>query len=123
MHGHRATDASPVTAGGAADGWPPLLVIHGDADPWSRRTTASRAQAWANAAGARPARRGACSVVSVTRRRDGLQHKGNTVATLVEVGRLAHSLSGGAANLPTATGRSPRRVAHDLGLRGHQFGA
>jgi poly(3-hydroxybutyrate) depolymerase len=85
-----------------AAGWPPLLVIHGDADTVvSPHNGQAAVLAWATAAGARasPARsvqRGLRYPMSVT----DFKRQGSTVATLVAVRRLAHGWSGGAASTP-----------------------
>jgi len=110
MHGHRATRplraASPLMA---TDSWPPLLVIHGDADAVvSPHNSQAAVQVWADAAGARavaPRRvqRGQRYPMSVT----DFKSQGSTVATLVEVGRLAHAWSGGAANTPFSDAQGP----------------
>jgi poly(hydroxyalkanoate) depolymerase family esterase len=109
MHGRRATlplAATPLTMEAR---WPPLLVIHGEADavvaPHNGRAAA---QVWANAAGARPGvsrnvQRGKRYAMSVTDFKRG----GSTVATLAAVERLAHAWSGGAASKPFSDGRGP----------------
>jgi len=109
MHGHRSTKplaATPVTM---EAGWPPLLVIHGDADTVvSPNNGQAAAQVWAGAAGANPSaarsvQRGQRYPTSVT----DFKHKGSTVATLVAVRRLAHAWSGGAASQPYGDGQGP----------------
>jgi poly(hydroxyalkanoate) depolymerase family esterase len=109
MHGHRVTRpllATPVTMAAC---WPPLLVIHGGADAVvSPHNGQAAAMAWATAAGARAGsvrrqQRGQRYPASVTE----FKRDGNTVATLVEVGQLAHAWSGGAANRPFSDGRGP----------------
>ena len=109
MHGHRATLpplATPVTM---AASWPPLLVIHGDADVLvSPRNGQAAAHLWAAAAGAqagtaRIVQRGQRYPMAVT----DFKRKGKTVATLVAISRLAHAWSGGAANKPFSDGKGP----------------
>ena len=125
MHGHRATKplvATPVTK---AVGWPPLLVIHGTDDavvaPQNGRAAA---QVWADASGARAGtartvRRGQRYPMSVT----DFKRKGSTVAKLVEVGRLAHAWSGGAANKPYSDGHGPDASRMVWAFAAKQFGA
>lgn len=102
MHGHRATRPLPATPLAMAAAWPPLMVIHGGVD---RVVSASNgraaAQVWADAAGAAPTpqrsvQRGQRYAMAVT----DFKRRGATVATLVEVDRLGHAWSGGAANQP-----------------------
>jgi poly(hydroxyalkanoate) depolymerase family esterase len=109
MRGHRLTlplTANPITM---AAHWPPLLVIHGDADAVvSPHNGAAAVQAWATAAGAhaspsRSVRRGQRYPMSIT----DFKRKGSTVATLVAVGGLAHAWSGGAASRPFSDGQGP----------------
>jgi poly(hydroxyalkanoate) depolymerase family esterase len=109
MHGHRATlplAATPVTMAAL---WPPLLVIHGAADGVvSPQNAQAAAQVWASAAGARasPTRniqRGRRYPMAVT----DFKRRGSTVATLVEVGQLAHAWSGGAARQSHSDPRGP----------------
>jgi poly(hydroxyalkanoate) depolymerase family esterase len=109
MHGHRPTAplaATPVTM---AANWPPLLVIHGDADAVvAPQNGQAAAQAWADAAGARAGaprsvQRGQRHPMVVT----DFKRRGRTVATLVEVARLAHAWSGGAASTPYSDARGP----------------
>jgi poly(hydroxyalkanoate) depolymerase family esterase len=109
MHGHRTTKplaATPVTM--QAD-WPPLLVIHGDADAVvSCKNGQAAAQVWADAAGAkagapRSVQRGRRYPMRVT----DFKLKGGTVATLVEVQGLAHAWSGGAASKAFSDGQGP----------------
>jgi len=105
------TASSPVSAVGAMQGrrqplppgsaqdWPPLMVIHGDADRVvSARNAGSAALMWSEAAGAHqePAqeqRRGKRYPMRVTQ----FKRSREVVATLVEVDQLGHAWSGGAA--------------------------
>ena len=109
MKGRGATlqrSATPPTMG--AD-WPPLLVIHGDADTVvSPLNGQAAAQIWADAAGAiattaRSVQRGKRYRMSVT----DFKRKGRIAATLVAVDNLAHAWSGGAASTPFSDGRGP----------------
>lgn len=109
MKGQRSTRPLAATPGAMAAHWPPLLVIHGDADiVVSPHNGQAAAQVWAHAAGARasPARsvqRGRRYPMSVT----DFKHQGRAVATLVTVARLAHAWSGGAASKPFSDGQGP----------------
>ena len=101
MRGRRA--AKPLAPVGpiAAAAWPPLMVIHGAADPVVAASNGrDAAKIWADAVGARavPVRsmqRGRRYPMNVT----DFKAAGRTVATLVEVERLAHAWSGGTASL------------------------
>ena len=109
MHGNRATlplAATPVTM---AVLWPPLLVIHGEADGLvSPENGVAAVQLWVAAAGAlagtaRNVQRGQRYPMAVSE----YKRKGRTVATLVTVSRLAHAWSGGAANKPFSDAKGP----------------
>lgn len=109
MHGHRATKplkATPVTMAAA---WPPLMVIHGGIDRVvSAHNGRAAAQVWADAAGAEPGKqrsvqRGQRYAMAVT----DFKRRGSTVATLVEVDRLGHAWSGGAASQPFSDRQGP----------------
>ena len=99
MHGRRATKPLPATPASMAALWPPLLVIHGGVDRTvSKGNGQAAVQAWADAAGARPGTarevtRGKRHPMTVTDHK----HRGGIVATLVEIERLGHAWSGGAA--------------------------
>jgi poly(hydroxyalkanoate) depolymerase family esterase len=109
MHGHRATLPLPATPSTMEATWPPLLVIHGDADiVVSPHNGEAAVQAWAGAAGARAGasrrvQRGQRHAMTVTDFKRGR----SAVATLVTVSRLAHAWSGGAASLPFSDGQGP----------------
>lgn len=109
MQGRRRTLPLAATPVAMEANWPPLLVIHGDADIIvSPHNGHVAAQVWADAAGARPGQarsiqRGKRYPMSVT----DFKRKGDTVATLVAVGGLAHAWSGGAANKPFSDKRGP----------------
>jgi poly(hydroxyalkanoate) depolymerase family esterase len=109
MHGHRPTIPLAATPTTMSANWPPLLVIHGDADAVvSPHNGRAAAQVWADAVGARAGttrsvRRGKRYPMSIT----DFKRKGNTVATLVAVDGLAHAWSGGAAGKPFSDGQGP----------------
>jgi len=99
MHGLRRTkslEARPLTV---VTAWPPLMVIHGGLDRIvSPHNGHAAVAAWATAAGARATatrsvQRGSRYPATVT----DYKRRGSTVATMVEVPRLAHAWSGGAA--------------------------
>jgi len=125
MHGRRATKPLGAAPAAMAARWPPLLVIHGEADGVvSPRNGKAAVQVWADAAGAR-----AGSVRSVQRGRrypmavTDFKRKGSTVATLAVVGRLAHAWSGGAANKPFSDGRGPDASRMAWAFAARQFRA
>jgi poly(hydroxyalkanoate) depolymerase family esterase len=110
MRGHRPTLPLVATTPVALPfSWPPLLVIHGDADALvSPKNGRAAVQAWADAGLARagPARdvqRGQRHRMTVT----DFRHRGRTVATLATVSGLAHAWSGGAAGQPYSDAQGP----------------
>ena len=109
MHGHRATKPLLTMPATMAASWPPLMVIHGSLDRVVAASNGHAAvQAWADAAGARASRersvqRGSRYPTSVT----DFKRRGHTVARLVEVARLGHAWSGGAARQPYSDGQGP----------------
>ena len=109
MHGHRPTRPLATTPLAMAAHWPPLLVIHGDADGVvSPNNGAAAAATWARAAGALPGatrsvRRGKRYPMSIT----DFKRRGRTVASLVTVAGLAHAWSGGAASQAFSDARGP----------------
>jgi poly(hydroxyalkanoate) depolymerase family esterase len=109
MHGHRQPKPLAASPRTLQAHWPPLLVIHGDADAVvSPQNGQAAVRAWADAAGARagPPRsvqRGKRHLMLIT----DFKCKGSTVATLVAVDRLAHAWSGGAAGQPFSDGQGP----------------
>ena len=109
MNGRHASLPLPATAAAMADSWPPLMVIHGDADTVVAASNAQAAvQMWAEAAGARAGKartlqRGKRYASQVT----GYTRRGSLVATLVEVGQLGHAWSGGAASQPFSDAQGP----------------
>jgi len=109
MHGHRATEPLAATPSTMQAHWPPLLVIHGNADAVvSPKNGEAAVQVWAQAAGAlagqtRQVQRGKRYPMSVT----DFKRQGSTVASLVEVNGLAHAWSGGAASAAFSDGQGP----------------
>ena len=109
MHGHRSTRPLAVTPVAMAASWPPLMVIHGALDKVVAASNGlAAAQAWADAAGAnegkgRSVQRGNRYPTNVT----DFKRRGKTVATLVEVERLGHAWSGGAAQQAYSDGKGP----------------
>jgi poly(hydroxyalkanoate) depolymerase family esterase len=108
MYGQRATQ--PLRAGLAEFGtWPPLMVIHGGADAVVASSNGrAAARVWAHAAGATA---GAARTVQHGRRHSmhvtDFKRRGITIATLVEIERLAHAWSGGAADERFSDGDGP----------------
>ena len=109
MHGQRATKPLPATAAAMGASWPPLMVIHGGADAVVAASNGrAAAKVWAAASGAlagteREVQRGQRHPMRVT----NFKRRGVTKATLVEVERLAHAWSGGAANEHFSDGKGP----------------
>lgn len=113
MHGRRSPRslaAQAVVRTVASDPqWPPLLVIQGRADSVVVASNGqAAAQQWAMAAGAQAAagrkqQRGQRYPMTVT----DFKCKRATVATLVEIERLGHAWSGGAAKQPFSDAMGP----------------
>lgn len=109
MRGKRSAAPLAVDPRVMATVWPPLLVIHGDADAVvSPANGRAAVQVWAQAAGARAdaartVRRGQRYPMTVVDFKRG----GCTAACLVTVRGLAHAWSGGAANQPYSDARGP----------------
>ena len=125
MKGHRATAALATTPLAMAAGWPPLLVIHGQADGVvSPRNGVAAVQAWAVAAGAVP---GVPRVVQRGQRHPAwvtdFKQRGRTVATLVAVEQLAHAWSGGAAGQTFSDARGPDASRRVWAFVSRQFSA
>lgn len=103
--GRRGAVPGPV----AAADWPPLLVVHGGADPVVAVGNAHAAVAlWASAAqaSARPPKvvqRGARYPMVVTEFKAGAR----TAAQIVQIERLGHAWSGGDARQPFSDARGP----------------
>jgi poly(hydroxyalkanoate) depolymerase family esterase len=109
MHGLRETKALPVEPAAGAAALPPLLVIHGREDTVVAPSNALAAvQVWAEASGARggaqrAVQRGKRYTAQVT----DYKGKGGTAASLVEVAKLGHAWSGGAAGHAFSDGQGP----------------
>lgn len=107
MQGRRVPAA--VAAGATDAPWPPLMVIHGDEDGVvSARNAGAAAQLWSQAGGAREGepreqQRGQRYPMRVTQ----FKRARNVVATLVQVGRLGHAWSGGAARQRFSDAKGP----------------
>jgi poly(hydroxyalkanoate) depolymerase family esterase len=125
MKGRRATLPLATTQSAMEALWPPLLVIHGQADGVvSPQNGQAAVQAWADAAGALPVqprnvRRGKRYAMSVT----DFKRKGSTVATLVAVDQLAHAWSGGAASTPYSDDQGPDASRMAWSFAARQFRA
>jgi poly(hydroxyalkanoate) depolymerase family esterase len=123
MHGRRSTMPLSATPSTMQAHWPPLLVIHGNADTVvSPHNGQASAQVWASAAGARASRarhvqRGKRYPMSVT----DFKRKGSVVATLVAVDRLAHAWSGGAPSKPFSDEQGPDASRMAWGFAAKQF--
>ncbi|MEO5672788.1 MAG: PHB depolymerase family esterase [Ramlibacter sp.] len=109
MNGRMTAGPLDATPESLAASWPALLVVHGAVD---RVVAAGNAQAavqmWAEAAGARAGagrsvHRGQRYPMAVTDYKRGR----DVVATLVEVGRLGHAWSGGAASQAYSDAKGP----------------
>ena len=124
MRGRRATRALAATPDTMAAEWPPLLVIHGVRDAVvSPDNGRAAVQAWAAAAGARAVlarevQRGQRYPSTVT----DFKRRGVTVATLVEIARLGHAWSGGAARLPFGDRLGPDASRMVWAFASRQFG-
>jgi len=109
MHGQRNAKPLPATLASRAVALPPLIVIHGGADAVvSAHNGQAAVKLWADAAGAqageaRSVQRGKRYAMKVT----DFKCRGSTSAKLVEVGRLGHAWSGGAAGQPHSDWRGP----------------
>ena len=127
MHGRRATRPLPAAAAAAVAPLPlpPLMVIHGGIDPVvSAKNGQAAVRVWAEAGDARagPPRtlqRGKRHAMTVT----DFKRRGSTVATLVEVGRLGHAWSGGAARQPYSDGQGPDASRMVWAFAARQFSA
>ncbi len=109
MHGHRSRRRPLPAATAKTNAWPALMVIQGRADTVVVASNGlAAAQHWAHAAGAHA--HAACSLqrghrypMTVTE----FKRQRDTVATLVEVERLGHAWSGGAAKQPFSDAQGP----------------
>ena len=132
MHGRRATRPLATTPAGKAvmaASLPPLLVVHGGADHTVARSNGqAAAQAWADAAGARPGtardhQRGKRYPMTVTDYQSKAKGgKGGTVAMLVEIERLGHAWSGGIASQPHSDAAGPDASRMVWAFVAKQFG-
>jgi poly(hydroxyalkanoate) depolymerase family esterase len=118
MRGHRPTlplvARAPVALPFA---WPPLLVIHGDADGVVSPKN-GRASAQALPGTPRQVQRGKRHRMTVT----DFRRRGHTVATLASVSGLAHAWSGGAAGQPFSDARGPDASRMAWAFAERQFG-
>jgi len=109
MRGHQPTVHRETLSKAMVADWPPLLVIHGDADAVVAPSNGeAAARAWALAAGAQASRtrrikRGKRYAMAVT----DFKRNGSTFARLVAVDGLAHAWSGGAAGEPFSDPQGP----------------
>jgi poly(hydroxyalkanoate) depolymerase family esterase len=109
MRGQRVTKPLAAPMAAPLGLWPPLLVIHGQADlvvaPGNGKACA---QVWADALGAEPeparsVQRGQRYPMSVT----DFKRQGRIVVSLAKVEQLAHAWSGGAPNHPFSDPQGP----------------
>ncbi len=124
---HTALVPAALRAAAATPGnppLPPLLVVHGSADTVvSARNGRAAAEAWAAAAGAvagvpRQVQRGKRYPMEVTDFRVGQR----TAAQLVEIARLGHAWSGGAAGQPYGDAQGPDASRLAWAFIARQFG-
>ncbi len=124
MQGRRSAAPLPARPDASASAWPPLLVIHGDADRVvSRHNARAAAVAWAAAAGALPQKprrmqRGKRHAMAVT----DFKRRGQTAATLVEVETLGHAWSGGSAQQAFSDAQGPDASRLAWAFAAKQFG-
>ncbi|MGJ7508399.1 extracellular catalytic domain type 1 short-chain-length polyhydroxyalkanoate depolymerase [Variovorax sp. GT1P44] len=125
MVGHRTTKPLVATPATMAASWPPLMVIHGGLDRVVATSNGHAAvQAWADAAGAtdvkaRSVQRGNRYPTNITE----FKRRGHAVATLVEIARLGHAWSGGAAKQPYSDGKGPDASRMAWAFAARQFRA
>lgn len=109
MRGHRLPKPGETLQKQEAAHWPPLLVIQGGSDPVvSARNGTAVAQLWAADVGAtagpaRAVQRGQRHPMTVT----DFKRKGRSLVTLVDVPRLGHAWSGGAARQAHSDAKGP----------------
>ena len=105
--------------------WPPLMIIHGDADAVvSAENADAAAQLWSRAAGAHPRhtrelQRGKRYPMQVTDFKRGAQ----LVATRVRVAQLGHAWSGGAAGRRFSDAKGPDSSRMAWAFAAKQFAA
>lgn len=109
MRGHRLPKPAETQQKQEAAHWPPLLVIQGGSDHVvSSRNGTAVAQLWASGVGATA---GAPRVVQRGQRHPmtvmDFKRKGRAVVTLVDVSRLGHAWSGGAASQAHSDAKGP----------------
>ena len=125
MYGRRRTKPLRATPTAMAAAWPPLMVIHGSADAMVSATNGrAAAQVWADASGARAGdergvQRGKRYPMTVT----DFKRRGITMATLIQVNRLGHAWSGGAAGERFGDGNGPDASRMVWGFAAKQFAA
>jgi poly(hydroxyalkanoate) depolymerase family esterase len=125
MRGMRRAKPLPAPTLAAPRPWPPLLVIHGARDRVvSGSNAGAAARTWAEAAGAReadgrPVQRGKRYPMTVTDFKVGRK----TVAALVEVDKLGHAWSGGAARHAYSDGQGPDASRMMWAFAARQFAA
>ncbi|WP_066269007.1 extracellular catalytic domain type 1 short-chain-length polyhydroxyalkanoate depolymerase [Hydrogenophaga palleronii] len=109
MRGQRLPAPGTASAGPSTVRWPPLLVIQGaDDGVVSPRNGTAAALLWAEHAGAKPMaprvlRRGQRHPMAVT----DFKQRARVVASLVDVSRLGHAWSGGAASQAFSDANGP----------------
>lgn len=112
-----------VSAALRTQAWPPLMVIQGGADKVVVASNGrAAAQQWAHAVGAqahtsRSLQRGRRYPLTITE----FKHERRTVARLVEVERLGHAWSGGAAKHPFSDAAGPDASRMTWAFAAQQF--
>jgi poly(3-hydroxybutyrate) depolymerase len=125
MYGQRRTKPLHASPTSKAESWPPLMVIHGGADTLVAAANGrAAAKVWADAAGARAGvergvQRGKRYPMTVT----DFKRRGVIVAKLVQVGKLGHAWSGGAAKEHFSDGKGPDASRMVWGFAAKQFSA
>lgn len=123
MRGQRLPAPRADLPAQARERWPPLLVIQGGRDlVVSPRHGPAAVRMWADHLGAtngapRTLQRGQRHPLTVT----DFKHRGRTVVTLVDVPRLGHAWSGGAARLPFSDAEGPDASAMTWSFVSRQF--
>ncbi len=125
MYGQRATKPLHASEAAMSASWPPLLVIHGDADKVVSAVNGQAAtQVWADAAGARAGaarevQRGKRYPMSVT----DFKRRGVSIATLIQISKLGHAWSGGVAGAKFSDTKGPDASRMVWTFAAKQFGA
>ena len=123
MRGRRPARPLAATPQSMAAAWPPLLVIHGNADRLVLPVNGgAAARLWASAALARAGaprrvKYGQRHAMSITDFKAG----DRLVATLAEVDGLPHAWSGGTGKLPNSDPRGPDVSRMIWGFAARQF--